>query len=392
MLRIAYLDHTGELGGAEHVLLLLLSGFAQSQVTPILICAEEGPFPEKARRLAIKTEIVNLPTFISLSVVVGRLKILNPVAVIRNAFALLRSALRVRPILQMHEVRIVQTNSAFAHIYGGLAARLIGIPCVWYFHDFVERDRLMGLTALVWRILAYFLATNVIAVSKAVEKSIGAGTRCSAIYVGQPDAPKETPFERVRSSLGLDEQAILVGYVGRIAYVKGLDNLVMAAEKITALDSRVHFVVMGESLFGESGVKAALAEMVELRGINHRWHWLGYDHDAFSKIRDFDFLVLPSRREALGVVLLEAGMAAKAVVATWVGGIPEIVVNGETGILVPPDNPDELARAMLRLVDSPEQAIEMGRKARERITSLFSLPRYYKEFDRLYRSLAGQEK
>jgi glycosyltransferase involved in cell wall biosynthesis len=390
LLRIAYLDQTGELGGAEHVLLLLLKGMVKTAVDPVLICAEDGPFPERARELGITTRIISLPRFASLSVVVGRLKILNPTAVVWNAIALLISALRVEPTLRKEAVNIVQTNSAFAHIYGGLAARIVGVPCIWYFHDLIERERLTGLMALVWRILARLLAAKIVAVSRAVAQSLAVDSLCSVVYVGPQEASSVASLPGVRSRLALDHSAIVIGYVGRIGYVKGLDNLVKAAETVVETNEQVHFVVIGEPLFGEDAVKAILVKMVENHKLTHRWHWLGYDPEIASKFSEFDLLVLPSRREAFPLVLLEAGMASKAVIASRVGGVPEIVINDETGVLVSPDNTEELANAILRLINDRELALQMGRNAKERVATLFNLQRYHSEFEAVYSSLVPQ--
>jgi glycosyltransferase involved in cell wall biosynthesis len=299
-------------------------------------------------------------------------------------------------VFQAEGVDLVQTNSAFSHIYGGMAARVTNIPCVWYLHDLVETKRLLGAVAFIWRLLARLLATRVVADSKAAASGLSIGASCSVIYAGISaqqkaqinEASRDAAF---RSQLRLPDDAILVGYVGRISYVKGLDNLIRAAKQVIAVNERTHFLIIGEGLGGESEYKAHLSAMVDRGKLRHHWHWLGYDAQASLRMAELDLLVLPSRRECFGLVLQEAGLAGKAVVATRVGGIPEVVVDGETGILVSPDNPEELARALLRLIDRPEEAREMGRKARQRITSLFSLPRYYEEFERLYHSLAGRD-
>jgi glycosyltransferase involved in cell wall biosynthesis len=394
VLRVAYIDQVSELGGAEHLLLTLLSGIAQAGISPILICCQDGPLPNQARRRGIRTLIVPLPRFASLSSIVRTVKIPNPFAAFWNCLSLVRSARIMRSVFQAEGVDLVQTNSAFSHIYGGIAARLTNIPCVWYLHDLVETKRLLGAVAFIWRVLARLLATKVVADSKAAASGLSLGSGCTVIYAGISacqrgqinEASRDIGF---RARLRLRDDAILVGYVGRISYVKGLDNLIRAAEQVIAVNNRVHFLIVGEGLGGESEYMAYLAAMVDRGRLRHRWHWLGYDPQASLKMAELDLLVLPSRRECFGLVLQEAGLAGKAVVATRVGGIPEVVVDGETGILVPPDNPKELASALVRLINDPGEAHKMGCRARERITSLFSLPRYYLQFEQLYRTLAG---
>ena len=104
-----------------------------------------------------------------------------------------------------------------------------------------------------------------------------------------------------------------------------------------------------------------------------------------SSIRDN--VALPSRREAFGLVLLEAGVAGKAVVASAVGGIPETIIDGETGILVPAERADSLAGAILKMLSNPSETAEMGRKAREHVLRNFRPEDFRDRFLNLYAGL-----
>jgi glycosyltransferase involved in cell wall biosynthesis len=208
----------------------------------------------------------------------------------------------------------------------------------------------------------------------------------TVIYAGQTDPPATTAPD-LRARLSLPQDARLVGYVGRIAHVKALDVLAKAAQRVVSTAPQVHFVLFGEALFGQTGYKQALVEQVASIGIGDHWHWLGYTQDVSSYLSQIDCLTLPSRREALGLALLEAGIAGKPAVGTHVGGIPEVIVDGETGILVPPEDSEALAAAILHLLQNPLQAEEMGRRAQAHVRDVFSLPRYYTEFIALYDSI-----
>jgi glycosyltransferase involved in cell wall biosynthesis len=382
-LRIAFVDSSGELGGAEHLLLALIGGLPPEKVQALLICGQEGSFAAEARQRGISTQIVLSPRFISLSTVVGTRKILNPVAILRNSYSVVSAARHLRRQLRAGHVDLVQTNTNFAHLYGGLAARLAGVPCIWYFHDLIETDRLRGSLARVWRWLARGLATQVVGVSQAVIDALALGPRASVIYTGL-HLPDRVPLPDLRAKLGLTPDAKLVGYIGRIGYVKALDVLVKAAQRVVEAQPTTHFVLFGEAMFGEQQVKRDLMALVDQVQLTNHWHWLGYDPQATARLPELDVLVLPSRREALPLVLLEAGMMGKAVVASRVGGIPEIVVDNETGLLVSPENPGELAAAIMRLLCDPLLAVAMGRRAKQRIVTQFDPARYYSEFLALY--------
>ena len=388
-IRIAYIDQTGEMGGAEHLLLTLLNGLPHDAIQPMLICAENGPLVNIVRGLGIPVKILTLPPLYSVSWIFKHRKIFNPLAVFWNVVGLVRSAWRTRRYLSSMRVDLIQTNSAFAHLYGGLAARMIGVPCIWYFHDLVETSRFGGSIALVWRLLSKVLATRVIGVSEAVNNALAIGSRGCVIYAGrsQHNIVKNKVFPDIRTQLGLPSKTYLVGYVGRIAHVKGVDILVQAAHLVVDRCPNAHFVLFGAPMFGERVTKADLVNQVERLNLNGNWHWLGYDPQVFHRMTELDILVLPSRREALGLVLVEAGIAGKAAIASRVGGTPEVIVDDETGKLVTPENSDELADAILHLLKNPCLAHEMGCRAKDRVRRVFGLQRYISEFLELYESL-----
>src|SRR5262249_18710899 len=151
-------------------------------------------------------------------------KILNPLAIVRNLYSVVRSAQQLSRYLRTLKVELVQTNSNFAHIYGGLGARFAGFPCISYFHDLFEPPRVRGSIALVWRFLANALAMHVVGVSHAVVDALGIGSRASVIYTGL-HAPEPVSLPSLRETLKLRPDDHLIAYVGRIGYVKALDVL-----------------------------------------------------------------------------------------------------------------------------------------------------------------------
>ena len=283
-LRIAFVDSSGELGGAEHLLLALIGYLPPEKVTAFLICGQEGSFVAEARRRAIATAVIPSPRFTSLSLVVGRRKVLNPLAVFRNVFSVFRASRQLARHLRTSQVDLVQTNNNFAHIYGGLAARLAGLPCIWYFHDLIERDRLRGGFARTWQLLARVLATHVVGVSQAVVDALAVRSKASVIYAGV-EPPKPIAQPGFRDKLNLSPDAKLVAYVGRIGYVKALDVLVSAAKQVVQTEPTAHFVLFGEAMFGEQQIKKNLIELVDQAKLTDHWHWLGYDPQATGRGR-----------------------------------------------------------------------------------------------------------
>lgn len=386
-LRIAYVDHVAEIGGAERLLLHLIKQLPRSSIIPVLFCGKGGFFESEARSLGIRVEIVNSPKFYSTSWVIGRRKILNPFAFIWNSFSILVASWKLRQTITHFNVDIIQTNTLFSHIYGGIAARTLGIPCVWYFHDLVESGRLSGLFAIIWRVLTGILSPQIVAVSSAVLHSLPMNALGRVIYAGALEPGQEglTTKISLHKRLNLDADAILVGFLGRIAYVKGLDILIHSAQIAVRENRHIHFIIFGGALFGEEKYKTRLEQNVETLGLMKNWHWMGYDEHAREYLNEFDFIVLPSRREAYPLTLVESGLCGKAAIASSIGGVPEIIVDGETGILVPPEDSMSLAKAIVELANSPQRALELGKNAKIRARKLFDNAHYVREFVDFYK-------
>lgn len=383
--RIAYLTERSNPGGAEHLLLRLLDGLPRDRIVPLVICPTAGPLLDEAEKRNIATMIVPIPGLRPINWRLGDRLILNPFAVIANLFSTLVAAIRVASRLRGEQIMLFQTNSTFSHIYGGLAARLLGVPCIWYPHEHTNTRRWINMAG--WRLLCSLLATRVAATSNAVLRTFAAGPRGRVIYAGQPEIRNVQPI--LRSRLGLPEHARIVGYIGRVTYGKGLDVLARAARRVVEGAPQVHFVLIGGGWWEDTPYKAKVAQTIRESQLSAHWHWIDYDPQAATYIPEMELVVLPTRYEALGLALLEAGQAARPVVASNVGGVPEVVLDGETGILVPPGDPDELATAILRLIHNPLLAQEMGRKGYERVNRVFGLQRYYTEFLELYEDILG---
>ena len=388
-LRIAYIDHTGEMGGAEHLLLNLFRELPLNDIEPFLFCGQDGRFAKEAESIGVTVKVVELSRLFSTSWVFGNRKFLNPVAILWNIFILLLSSLYLTQELRKYSLDIIQTNSFFSHVYGGLAARILRIPCIWYLHDLVETSRLRGTIAFIWKILAYTLSSHIVADSKAVLEHIAISSFGRVIYPGVKEPSESSNGKRIslHKRLDLPNEVVLVGTLGRITFVKGLDILIEAAQMIIPEYPKVHFVILGGALFGEENYKRDLEEKVILSNLSSNWHWMGYDEYAKEYLSELNFVVTPSRREAFGLAIVEANLSGKAVIASSVGGIPEIIINRETGLLVHPEAPQKLATAIIELVNNQLYAQEMGEKAKIRAKVLFNITRYRKEFLDFYETV-----
>jgi glycosyltransferase involved in cell wall biosynthesis len=203
------------------------------------------------------------------------------------------------------------------------------------------------------------------------------------IHNGVPfDEPKLTGAERETCGAGPGD--ILVGAVGNIRPAKDYETFVRAAAIVCGCRSNVRFAIAGDD---RSPLTEPLKRLTSELGIEERVRLLGFRQDASALAASFDIFVSSSTTEGLPLATLEAVGLGTPVVLTRVGGVPEIVDSGRTGMLVPPSDPAALAQGILQLLDDPERASEMARAGAEDVRQRFSVQRMCRSYESLYDQL-----
>ncbi len=190
------------------------------------------------------------------------------------------------------------------------------------------------------------------------------------------------PREEARQILGIQDTRVRVGIIAELHKNKGLTYALEAWSIIAKQrpDCQIACTIIGD---GEE--REALMERTASLGIAHMVTWSGYHDDAASLMSAFDIFLLPSITEAFPYVILEAGRAGLPVVSTAVGGIPEVIDDMKSGVLIQPKNPGEIARALLYLYDHPEKRVEFRETLSQRIADRFSLADMIRETFLTYR-------
>jgi glycosyltransferase involved in cell wall biosynthesis len=179
--------------------------------------------------------------------------------------------------------------------------------------------------------------------------------------------------------------AQIVGAIGRLSWKKAYPDLFDALARVRAARPDVHLVVVGDG-----PLRAELEADAARRGLAGHVHFLGEVHDVRALLHGFDVFAISSVIEGMPNVLLEALAAERPVVATRVGGIPEIVTDGKSGVLVPPSDPAALAAGMLRLLENPAEAALFGAAGRRVAESRFGVGTMVERFTQLYDELLAE--
>lgn len=231
-------------------------------------------------------------------------------------------------------------------------------------------------------------AARIIVISEGVKRFMaGAGLgldvrKLHAICYGIDAAPfgevRAEDVAALRKEWGLAEDALAVGFVGRLVEQKDIDTLIRGFALLAARCAKARLVIVGAG-----PLEARLRQRAEDLGVADRVVWAGFREDIATVMCAFDIFALTSVYEGLGLVLLEAMAARRPVVATRVGAIPEVVADGETGILVGHGEPEALAAAFDRLLDGSLRA-QFGEAGRRRVLREFTLDRMWHATDELY--------
>jgi glycosyltransferase involved in cell wall biosynthesis len=352
---ILYLDHAQALGGAEYSLLLLLKHLDRARFRPTLAC-NPGPLVEAVGDLDVKTILVDMPKL--------RGELAAPIHLMRGGLALAR-------IIRRDKVALVHSNVMRASIYAALAARLTGRPLIWHVRDIHAPGQPGG--AWYPRLMCR-LADRAIAISNAVAVELPCQSRVVVVYNGLDLVRFDPHLDGipVRVELGLPPDAPVVGIVGRVWPWKGQADFLRAAAEVTRTHPAARFIVVGAPVFAaDRDYLGELKVMAAGLGIGERVVFTGFRHDVARMLAAMDVVVHCSRAEPFGRVLIEAMAMARPVVAYADGGVPEIVLDGQTGLLVQPGDVVGLAEAVSILLNDSGRARMMGRRGRARVEAFF---------------------
>jgi glycosyltransferase involved in cell wall biosynthesis len=313
-------------------------------------------------------------------------------------FRTLREQLKLAAYLRRHRIQLFHAQGFYPNVFGIAAARLAGTPAaIASIRDL--GDSLTHLQALAQR-MACGLADGIVVNAEAVRRQLVADgyppEKIHVIHNGvdlSRFAVKDPPVD-IRPELGLPPGVPLVAVVSRLDPLKGIEDFLEAARQVAARSPMACFLVVGDICVKpnapSNGYRGALERRAERLGLGRRVVFTGFRHDVWRILSQVSVSVLPSHSEALSNTLIESMAAGVPVVATSVGGNPEVVEDGITGVLVPPRNPAMLSHAICELLEKPEQAARFGRAGRQRVEEHFSIDRMVRQTEQLYLKLIAQ--
>jgi glycosyltransferase involved in cell wall biosynthesis len=310
----------------------------------------------------------------------------------------LLATIRLAKLIRRERPQILHTHTAKAGTVGRVAALLAGSrkpPIIVHtFHGHVLRGYFGPLRSLFFRLLERRLAagtTALIAVSPQVRDdlvALGVAPRERVVVIrlgielDERVAPELNGRGESRRYLGIPGDRFAVGWIGRMTAVKRTDDVLIAFKRLR--DGGVDAVLC---MVGDGPDRLQLEQRAHELGVARNTVFLGYQEDVAPFYAAFDALVLPSGNEGTPVSVIEALAAELPVVATRVGGVPDVVRDGEDGFLVEAGATDDLADRLAQLAGDPALRARMGKQGRERVLPRYAVERLVEDIDELYRSL-----
>jgi len=350
--------------GQQRILLTLLDSCQSVGIEPIVAATAEGPLVEEVRRRSIETVFFPYPELLrSYGGAIYRYK--GP-RFLRMAWQLLKYIAEIRSKLKSLELDGIYCNDMRALLTVGIAAKFCGLPVlIWD-----KLDKPHGW--MDWFQLP--LVQKNLIISKAVMKKYPAwqtallGRRILLVYEGA-DLAKFEGAKSIRGNLNCQEGDIVMAIVGTITERKGLDRIFSIWPELTGQFPKLRLWVAGSTTGSEndSSYLAALPNR-DHPGIQ----FLGMREDIPDLMNSIDILLVPSRHEGFGMVIVEAMAASRPVIGAEVGGIPEVIADGETGLVVKGDDSRAWAGAIRKLYGSPELRSRMGQSGRKRVEQMFN--------------------
>ncbi|GAK55313.1 glycosyl transferase group 1 [Candidatus Vecturithrix granuli] len=357
--KILYLNHAAYIGGAEVALLNLLAYLNQSRFQPVVL-APEGQLAEKLKEIEVRW--IPIPRLAGL-----------------NRYTLpgfLRVLPSLRSVLFEEKPDLVHANTNFSSEYAGVLSRLLSVPTIGHIRDIEPLGR-MGR----WTIRQN---TRLIVISEAVKQYLirehVPEHQIVRVYDGvdlHQYQPRQSPFN--------EKSEVIIGIVGQIGERKGHKYLLEALSALVPSYPQIQLWIVGkEPEQNQEHYTEQLERYIKEAHLEPYVTWWGFRTDIPDILSQLDILALPSLQEPFGKIVIEAMAMEKPVVATTVGGVPEIVVDGKTGLLVPPQDARALRQALERLLLNRETRIAMGIAGRKRVEHLFSLDQNMQHTQQIY--------
>lgn len=365
-------------GGGEYSIYYLIKNLRREIFEPVIFYSHENEIIKRLREGEIR--LINIPMSEKITSVYRDKIEKNPVSFIIYIRHLISGIIAVAKALKKYNIDILHPHDNLSKIIGGIAAKMAGVKVVAHCRDLLK-ESFVEKILLLYQLL---FMNKIIAVSESnrnLFKIIGkAPEKVHTIYNGIDLSEFDSVRGYARRELEIGDDAVVIGVIGVFDKCKGHIYLFHAIDKLISKGYKnIICLVVGDGREGDE-----LRDFVSNKGLTKYIRFLGYRSDVPELLRAMDMVVMPSIQESFPRVPLEAMAMKVPVIATTVGGLPEAIDNGKTGILVPPADVNSLSAAIKYLIEHPEIRKQMGEAGRKRVEENFSIENNVRKTEGLY--------
>jgi glycosyltransferase involved in cell wall biosynthesis len=392
-MRILLLHSSSDNYGASKIFLQTVTILKQHGHFPVVVLSNKGALVDELLQLGVEVHIVNLAIL--------RRKYFNLIGIFNRYKKWMAAVPALNHIIDTHQIDTIYSNTA-AVLIGGYIAKKRGIQHIWHLHEIIEQPVFMH-WFFAWCLRNW--ANKIIVVSKAVEanwqdalpkqananythKNSVAIPKMFQIYNGILPVPKcasipNTHFENYKQSLGIPENALVIGMAARIHFWKGQTYFIEIARELLKREVQynehntnnsrpLYFLIAGDPFPGYEYLQIELVDLIKQYRLTERILYIGFVKEMDLFYKSIDVLILPSQQpDPLPTVVLEAMQYAIPVVATTQGGALEMIIENETGIFIPLDNVSLAVEKITKII-SPATMNSFGEAGKKRVETYFS--------------------
>lgn len=386
-MHVLFINPVGvEVGGVQKILLELFKGAIKDQAgfQFSVVVPRIGQYEREYLKLGIKVHAFPISII---------RRSLNPVKILLTLLLFVPNVFQLVRIIKRDKVDLVHTQKMNT-LVGDVAARFAGIPVIHSSHEIALSPKWLyeRVAALILHLSDRVVVTCIETRKMFPKKDKG---KVQVIHNGfdinQFDGPFDAPA--IRREFSIPEESIVIGTGGRIAPSKGSDVFLQAIAEVIRKFPEAKFILIGDIIMEEDRpYKDKVYRMKDELKLEKCLTISGFRKDYHAVLAAMDVFVLPSLYDTLPSIVIEAMALSKPVVATRVGGVPEQVKEGVSGILIPPGDSKKLADGIIRLIEDRNLMVRMGKMGRQRVETLFSLEQYIHNTLAMYREFHTADK
>ncbi|MBC8432939.1 MAG: glycosyltransferase family 4 protein [Desulfobacterales bacterium] len=373
-LKILYVHNQINIGGGERSLLALFKELKKKLYELYIACPPIGDFPDQMNHMGLQI----LPIWFK--------GIRHPLTMMANCHMLIR-------MNQYYRFDIIHSNSPQTNIPSGIAGRISGVPVVWHARVLLEKGMIDLDRFFFW------LPSMVICNSQAIRNRfhhIREYQSKSAAIINGVDTvrfcPEFVKIDKAKLKLGIETETFVVGCFDRLDPVKDHETILYAVKELYKRFPKIILLIVGEAFDASQERRKFLGSMATELGISDAIRFLGFHDDVRPIMAACDIVVQASRSEGCSRVICEAQAMGKPVIATDIGGNPEILKDGITGYLFPAAKSPNLAKLMERFIVNDSLKGKIGESARKKAVTELSIERYCNEIESVYIKLIEEKR